>query len=33
VDTKVLDPLRAYVKVADYCDSSSANTLICVKSI
>jgi hypothetical protein len=33
VGTKVLDPLRACVKVADCCDSSSTGTLTCVKSI
>jgi hypothetical protein len=33
VGTKVLDPLREYVKVADYCDSSSAGTLTCVKPL
>jgi hypothetical protein len=26
-------PLRACVKVADYCDSSSIGTLTCVKSL
>jgi hypothetical protein len=31
--TLVLDPLRACVKVADYCDPSSAGTLTCVKMI
>jgi hypothetical protein len=31
--TQVLDPLRAYVKVADCCDSSSAGTLTCFKII
>jgi hypothetical protein len=30
---EVLDPLRACVKVADYCDSSSICTLTCVKSL
>jgi hypothetical protein len=29
----VLDPLRACVKVADYCDPSSAGTLTCIKSL
>jgi hypothetical protein len=33
VDTKVLNPLRTCVKVADYCDPSSAGTLAYVKSI
>jgi hypothetical protein len=33
VGTKVLDPLRAYVNVADYCDPSSAGTLTCVKMV
>jgi hypothetical protein len=33
VGTKVLDPLRACVKVADCCDPSSAGILTCVKSI
>jgi hypothetical protein len=33
VGTKVLDDLRACVKVADYCDPSSACTLTCVKSL
>jgi hypothetical protein len=28
---KVLDPLRACVKVTDYCDPSSAGTLTCIK--
>jgi hypothetical protein len=31
--TKVLDPLTACVKVADYCDPSSASILTCVKSL
>jgi hypothetical protein len=26
-------PLRACVKVADYCDPSSAGTLTCIKSL
>jgi hypothetical protein len=30
---EVLDPLRAYVKVADYCNPSSAGTITCVKSL
>jgi hypothetical protein len=30
---KVLDPLRACVKVADCCDPSSIGTLTCVKMI
>jgi hypothetical protein len=29
--TKVMDPLTACVKVADYCDPSSTGTLTCVK--
>jgi hypothetical protein len=33
VDTKLLDPLRACVKVADYCDPSSVGTLTRVKSL
>jgi hypothetical protein len=33
VGTQVLNPLRACVKVADYCDSSSISTLTCVKMI
>jgi hypothetical protein len=33
VDTKVLGPLRACVKVADCCDPSFTSTLICVKSL
>jgi hypothetical protein len=33
VGTKVLDPLRVCVKVADYCDSFFAGTLTCVKSL
>jgi hypothetical protein len=33
VGTKVLDPLRACVKVADYCDLSSAGTLTCIKPL
>jgi hypothetical protein len=33
VGMKVLDPLRAYVKVADYCNPSSAGTITCVKSL
>jgi hypothetical protein len=33
VGTKLLDPLRACVKVADYCDLSSVGTLTCVKSL
>jgi hypothetical protein len=33
VGTKVLDPLRACVKVADCCDTSSVGTLTCVKSL
>jgi hypothetical protein len=28
---KVLDPLRACVKVVVYCDPSSAGTLTCIK--
>jgi hypothetical protein len=28
-----VEPLRAYVKVADYCDLSSAGILTCVKSL
>jgi hypothetical protein len=31
--TKVLDPLRVYVEVGDYCDTSSAGTLTCVKTL
>jgi hypothetical protein len=31
--TQALDPLRACVKVADYCDPSSAGTLTYVKMI
>jgi hypothetical protein len=30
VGTKVLDPQRACVKVADYCNPSSEGTLTCV---
>jgi hypothetical protein len=30
---KVLDPLRAFVNVVEYCDPSSTGTLICVKSL
>jgi hypothetical protein len=33
VGTQVLDPQRAYVKVADCWDTSSAGTLICTKSL
>jgi hypothetical protein len=33
VGTKVLDPLRACVKVADCCNPSSVVILTCVKSI
>jgi hypothetical protein len=33
VGTKVLDPLRACVKVADCCNPSSTGTLTCVKSL
>jgi hypothetical protein len=33
VATKVLDPLRACVKVADHCDPSSVGTLTCIKSL
>jgi hypothetical protein len=33
VDTQVLDPLRACVKVADCCDTYSMGTLTCVKMI
>jgi hypothetical protein len=33
VGTKVLDKLRASVKVADYCDTSSVGTITCVKSL
>jgi hypothetical protein len=33
VGTKVLDPLRACVKVADCCDPSSVDTLTCVKML
>jgi hypothetical protein len=33
VGMKVLDPLRTYVKVADYCDPSSAGTLTYVKTV
>jgi hypothetical protein len=33
VGTKVLDPLRACVKVADCYDSSSVGTLTCVKTL
>jgi hypothetical protein len=33
VGTKVVDPLRACVKVADYCNPSSEGTLTCVKSL
>jgi hypothetical protein len=29
----VLDPLRAYVKIANCCDPSSAGTSTCIKSI
>jgi hypothetical protein len=31
--TQVPNPLRACVKVADYCDPSSAGSLTCVKMI
>jgi hypothetical protein len=31
--TKVLDPLRVYVEVGDYCDTSSTGTLTCVKTL
>jgi hypothetical protein len=30
---KVLNPLRACVKVADCCDPSSTGTLTCIKSL
>jgi hypothetical protein len=30
---KVLDPLKACVKVADYCDPFSAGALTCVKML
>jgi hypothetical protein len=33
VGTKVLDPLRPCVNVADYCDPSSTDTLTCIKSL
>jgi hypothetical protein len=33
VGTKVLDPIRVCVKVADCCDPSSAGTLTCVKML
>jgi hypothetical protein len=33
VGTQVLDPLRACMKVADYCNPSSTGTLTCVKSL
>jgi hypothetical protein len=33
VGTKVLDPLRACVKVLDYCDLFSAGILICAKTL
>jgi hypothetical protein len=33
VGTKVLDPLRACVKVADYCNPSSVGTITSVKSL
>jgi hypothetical protein len=33
VGTKLVDPLRACVKVADCCDPPSTGTLTCVKSI
>jgi hypothetical protein len=33
VRTKVLDPIRAFVKVADCCDPCSASTLTCIKPL
>jgi hypothetical protein len=33
VGTQVLDPLRACVKIADYCDPSSPDRLTYVKTI
>jgi hypothetical protein len=30
---QMLDPLRASVKVADYCDPSSVGTLTCFKTV
>jgi hypothetical protein len=33
VGTKVLDPIRACVKVPDCCDPSSEGTLTCIKSL
>jgi hypothetical protein len=33
VGTKVMDHLRACVKVADYCDPSSADTITFIKTL